>query len=294
MPSFYSIPTAYNGRTTSIIPSGECISRPKGMLKQSAPGEVPRYSFSTSTRFDFELEIGVILSGPIPRGQIVTADQANELIFGFVLLNDWSARDIQFAEMTGMGPYNGKATATTISPWVVLPQALEEARCELTSEKAQALMSSQPTHLQHRVKDGMATWDVEVLASIANRSGTPSVVCKSNLRDLFWTPGQMFAHMASAGSGTFVGDIFGTGTISSPGHTAATPSLGCLFELTDGGKTPWKLEDGREIVWLEDYDDVILTGWARGKGGKKIGFGEARGTLMPVEWSASELDDAKI
>ncbi|KAF7544652.1 hypothetical protein G7Z17_g9779 [Cylindrodendrum hubeiense] len=252
------------------------------MHLQPAPEGQPRYSFSTSARFDFELEMGVIMSGPIPRGQVITADQANEFIFGFVLLNDWSARDIQFAEMTGMGPYNGKSTATTISPWVVLSQALEEARCESTSEKAQGLMSSHPAHLQHSVGDSV-TWNIELQASIANRNGPPTIVCKSNLRDLFWTPGQMLAHMTSSGSGGVVGDLFGTGTVSSPGHTTENPTLGCLFELTDGGKTPLKLKDGREIVWLEDYDEVILTGWAMGKGAKRIGFGEARGMLIPAE-----------
>ncbi|KAH6972739.1 hypothetical protein BKA56DRAFT_691209 [Ilyonectria sp. MPI-CAGE-AT-0026] len=284
MASFFAFPTAYNGRTTSIIPSGDPILRPKGMLRQPIPDGPPAYSFSASTRFDFELEMGVIVSGNIPRGQIITADQATELIFGFVLLNDWSARDIQFAEMTGMGPYNGKAMATTISPWVVFPQALEEAQCELTSKKSRAIMPSHPDHLRHRMADGRVTWNVELQALIANRNGRSTTVCKSNLRDLYWTPGQMLAHMTSSGSGAVAGDLFGSGTVSSPGHTAENPTLGCLFELTDGGKTPLRLEDGREIVWLEDYDEVILTGWATGKGGKRIGFGEARGMLMPTDW----------
>ncbi|KAM5361843.1 hypothetical protein ACJZ2D_012873 [Fusarium nematophilum] len=282
MPSFFAFPTAYNGRPTSVITSGEPILRPKGMLRQPATEGPPTYSFSTSTRVDFELEMGFIISGPVPRGKIITADQANDLIFGFVLLNDWSARDIQFAEMTGMGPYNGKATATTISPWVVVPEALEEARCELASEKAQALMPLHPTHLRHSIRDNV-TWNVELQASIANRDGVSTIICESNLRDLYWTPSQMLAHMTSSGSGAGVGDLIGTGTVSSPGHTADKPTLGCLFELTDGGKTPLKLRDGREITWLEDYDEVILTGWAMGKGGKRIGFGEARGMLIPTE-----------
>lgn len=232
-------------------------------------------------RFDFEMEMGVIVSETVSRGQMVTADEANELIFGFVLLNDWSARDIQFAEMTGMGPYNGKSTATTISHWVVLPQALEEARCQSTSKKAQEMMPSHPDHLRHHVGGDTVTWNIDMQTEITNRNGVSTVVCRSNLRDLYWTPGQMLAHITSSGSGAAAGDLFGSGTISSPGHTAENPTLGCLFELNNGGKMPLKLKDGREITWLEDYDEVILTGWTTGKGGKRIGFGEARGMLVP-------------
>ena len=151
MPSFFVFPTAYNGRTSSIVLSEEPIVRPKGMIRlppnEADPG--PKYSFSPSSRYDFELEVGVLVSTPIARNEIITADQAGEHIFGFVLLNDWSSRDIQFAEMTGMGPYNGKSTATTISPWVVLPEALSEAQCELSSKRARAEMSSHPRHLRH-------------------------------------------------------------------------------------------------------------------------------------------------
>lgn len=291
MGSFYAFPTAYNGRTTSIIPSGERIVRPKGMIPQSVPGELPKYSFSTSTRFDFELEVGVIISGPVPRGQVITADETDDHIFGFVLLNDWSARDIQFAEMGGMGPYNGKATATTVSPWVVMFEALDGARCGLANEKARDLMSSHPPHLQHNSGQDV-TWDIQLQASISSpNSEEPVVVCHSNLRDLFWTPGQMLAHLTSSGGGARVGDLFGTGTVSSPGHTEAKPTLGCLFELTEGGKRPWKLGNGREITWLEDYDEVVISGWFTGKGGKRIGFGEARGCLVPAGWMEGQGSD---
>ncbi|KAK7409634.1 hypothetical protein QQX98_008149 [Neonectria punicea] len=283
MPNFFAFPTAYNGRTTSVIPSGEVIPRPKGMLRQPAAEGPQTYSFSTSKRFDFEMEMGVIISETVSRGQMVTADEANELIFGFVLLNDWSARDIQFAEMTGMGPYNGKSTATTISHWVVLPQALEETRCQPSSKKAQEMMPSHPDHLRHRAGGDTVTWNIDMKAEIANRNGVSTVVYRSNLRDLYWTPGQMLAHMTSSGSGTTAGDLFGSGTISSPGHTTENPTLGCLFELNKGGKEVLKLKDGREVMWLKDYDEVILTGWTTGEGGKKIGFGEARGMLVPSE-----------
>ena len=284
VPAFYHFPPMYTGRTTSIVPSGQLIKRPKGMIPRG-PGsqEGPEYQFGTSTKFDFEVEMGVFVSKAIPFGQRITADQAKEHIFGLVLLNDWSARDIQFGEMIPMGPSNGKASATTISPWVVMPEALEEAQVGFVSKKAQADISSHPLHLQHSNGDTKVSWDIVLEATILRSDQPPTLVCRSNLKDLYWSPYQMLAHYVSPGSGCSTGELLGTGTASSPGHTDETPTLGCLFELTQGGKKPFKLRSGRELRWLEDGDEIVLTGWARGKGGKKIGFGEAAGRLLPSD-----------
>lgn len=283
IPAFYHFPPMYTGRTTSIVPSGQAIRRPKGMVPR-APGSTqgPEYQFSASTKFDFEVEMGVFVSKPIPFGQRITAEEAKEHFFGLVLLNDWSARDIQFGEMIPMGPSNGKATATTISPWVVMPEALEEAQVGFVSERARADILSHPPHLQYSTADTKISWDIVLEATVTGRDEIPTLVCRSNLKDLYWSPGQMLSHFVSSGSGSDTGDILGTGTASSPGHSDQVPTLGCFFELTLGGNQPFKLRSGRQISWLEDGDEVVLTGWARGRNGTRIGFGLAAGLVLPA------------
>ncbi|KIY01272.1 uncharacterized protein Z520_02824 [Fonsecaea multimorphosa CBS 102226] len=284
VPAFYHFPPMYTGRTTSIVPSGQSVIRPKGMIPPP-PGskEGAGYQFGASTRFDFEVEMGVFISKPIPFGQRITADEAKEHVFGLVLLNDWSARDIQFGEMIPMGPSNGKASATTISPWVIVPEALEDAQVGFISENAQAQIESHPPHLQHSKGDTNVSWDIVLEAHVSGPGESPTLICRSNLKDLYWSPYQMIAHYVSPGSGAKTGEMIGTGTASSPGHTEETPTLGCLFELTLSGKKPFKLQSGRELSWLEDGDEVVLNGWAKGKGGKKIGFGEAVGKVLPAK-----------
>ncbi|KAK5222254.1 hypothetical protein LTR72_006511 [Exophiala xenobiotica] len=259
------------------------VKRPKGMIPRPPEStEGPEYRFGTSSKFDFEVEMGIFTSKPIPFGERVTASEAKDHIFGLVLLNDWSSRDIQFGEMIPMGPSNGKASATTISPWVVMPEALEEAQVGFVSEKAKAEISSHPPHLQHPKGDTKVSWDIVLEATVSRSDESPTLICRSNLKDLYWSPYQMLAHYVSPGSGAKTGELLGTGTASSPGHTEEIPTLGCLFELTLGGRKPFKLRSGRELSWLEDGDEVISTGWARGKGGKKIGFGEAAGKVLPA------------
>jgi fumarylacetoacetase len=228
IPAFHHFPLMYTGRTTSTIPSGTPIRRPFGMTSLHPPGsgQPPAYTFGPSSRVDFELEMGVLISQPIPLGSRILASDAAEHIFGLVLLNDWSARDVQFAEMIPMGPSNGKASGTTLSPWVVMPEAVASAACELGSARARAEMSVKPPHLRH---SGDCTWDVHLEASVQGKGeDAASVLCRSNLRDAYWSPGQMLAHYASSGCGVRTGDLLGTGTASSPGHTVEEPRLGCL------------------------------------------------------------------
>ncbi|KIW30999.1 fumarylacetoacetase [Cladophialophora immunda] len=291
-PSFYGFPTAYNGRASSIVPSGTPVKRPRGMLK-GPPAAAPilngtkdntGYRLGPTARLDFELEIGVFISKPVPYGRDdVTADEAaEEHIFGFVLLNDWSARDVQFAEMVPLGPFNGKATATTISPWVIMPDALENVACGSSVERAREEMDLWPRHLQHSAASfEKSTFDVELEVAVIGKDGVRDVVCESNLRHLYWSPAQMVAHQASSGCGLKEGDLIGTGTISGPNHSDQTPRLGCLFELTEGGRRSVSLKSGRKLTWLEDGDEVVFTGWARAAG-RSIGFGEARGLVMPA------------
>ncbi|PVH73071.1 Fumarylacetoacetase [Cadophora sp. DSE1049] len=277
--NFHAFPTAYNGRSSSLVISGTPISRPHGMLLINPVSRT--YEFGPSKRIDYELELGFFVSKPVPFGErIVSANEAKEHIFGFVLLNDWSARDIQFAEMRPLGPFNGKGFATTISPWVVTLDALEEAEVEIADVEAAASMAGRPQHLRHEGKK--QTWSIGVEVKVS-RIGwdQPVTVARSNLKDLYWSPGQMLSHHASSGCGLRTGDLLGTGTISSleqyVGDEVST--LCCLHELTMAGTRPFKLRNGQEITWIEDGDEVIMSGTIAGPDGSVMGFGDCTGLL---------------
>lgn len=277
--NFHAFPTAYNGRSSSLVVSGTPILRPHGMLLLNPASQT--YEFGPSKRVDYELELGFFVGKPVPFGErIVSADEAKEHIFGFVLLNDWSARDIQFAEMRPLGPFNGKGFATTISPWVVTLDALEEAEVEIADVEAAASMAGRPQHLRHESKK--QTWSIGVEVKV-RRSGweKPVAVARSNLNALYWSPGQMLSHHASSGCGLRTGDLLGTGTISSLGKFAGdeVSTLGCLHELNMAGTRPFMLKNGEEITWIEDGDEVIMSGTIAGPHGSVMGFGDCTGFL---------------
>lgn len=230
---------------------------------------------------DFELEMGFFVSKPVPFGKTIKrVEDAKEHIFGFVMLNDWSARDVQFAEMTPLGPFNGKGSGTTISPWVVTLDALEGAEIVCGDDMAVENMGELPQHLRH--EDENHTWNVEVSVSLRRAGDEKGVlISKSNLKDLYWSPAQMLSHHASSGCGLRAGDLLGTGTISSPlaGEPAVSP-LGCLHEMTAAGKIPFKTMQNSEVRWLEDGDDVLLSGSVLKADGSRVGFGGCRGVLL--------------
>ncbi|KAH8690795.1 putative 2-hydroxyhepta-2,4-diene-1,7-dioate isomerase [Talaromyces proteolyticus] len=276
-PQTFAQPMAYNGRASSIVVSGTPIHRPCGMIP--APGG-QGLVFGPCEKMDFELELGFFVSKPIPFGhRIKTADEAREHIFGFILLNDWSARDIQLAEMFPLGPFNGKGSGTSISPWVVTLDALEAARTCTLDVGAATAMANLPQHLRHMTDD--YTWDILVESSL-KRVGIDKTfkIGRSSLRDSYWSPGQMLSYHASSGCGFRTGDLLGTGTLSSPGHSVETPSLACLLELTEGGTKPFVFGEN-SLTWIEDGDEVVFEGWAMTRDGHRIGFGELRGTLLP-------------
>ncbi|KAH7323445.1 putative 2-hydroxyhepta-2,4-diene-1,7-dioate isomerase [Rhexocercosporidium sp. MPI-PUGE-AT-0058] len=280
--NFHAFPTAYNGRSSSLVVSGTPILRPHGMLLPNPASHT--YQFRPSKRIDYEVELGFFVGKPVPFGErILSADEAKEHIFGFVLLNDWSARDIQFAEMRPLGPFNGKGFATTISPWVVTVDALEEAEVEIADVEAVASMAGRPQHLRHEGKK--QTWSIGVEVKVM-RSGWegPVTVGRSDLKALYWSPGQMLSHHASSGCGLRTGDLLGTGTISSPGKHAAdeVSTLGCLHELNMAGSRPFMLKNGEEISWIEDGDEVIISGTIAGPQGSVIGFGDCTGLLESI------------
>jgi fumarylacetoacetase len=273
--AFYAMPTAYNGRASSVIISGTPVRRPRGIVKIPGTSE---FEYAPSRRMDYELEMGFFVSKPVDFDHnISTVDEAKEHIFGFVLLNDWSARDIQFTEMTPLGPFNGKGSGTSISPWIITLDALEEAVIETADQIAVEKMQALPRHLAH--SDNAHTWNIELEASII-RSGETHSISQSNLKDLYWSPAQMLSHHASSGCGLRTGDLMGTGTISSPGN-GENASLGCLHELTRAGTQRHPLAPGKTTGFLEDGDEVVFSGWALAKDGRKFGFGTCRGVLLP-------------
>ncbi|KAM0490443.1 hypothetical protein ACHAP8_011546 [Fusarium lateritium] len=234
---------------------------------------------------DYEAEIGILIGKDLPLGKVITADEADDYIFGFVSLNDWSARDIQFTEMVPLGPLNGKSFATSISPWVVTFEAMKPHRCPSTVADLRDGGLAGVPHMCHKTTE--STWDLEVEASVSRTSlygQKPILTTRSKLCDLRWSPGQMLAHLSSSGCGFKIGDLVGTGTISSPGDSASLRTLGCLFELTDGGKKPAATSQEEPLFYLKDGDEVQLDVW---NSARTLGFGNLRGQLLGPRSSIS-------
>ncbi|KAF2814482.1 fumarylacetoacetate hydrolase [Mytilinidion resinicola] len=269
-PNFYHAPSVYNGRVSSVIPSPAPVRRPKGVMYDTGKGS-GNPVYGPSQKLDFELEMGYFVSTPIAHGETMSIADAREHIFGFVLLNDWSSRDIQAFEMNPLGPFHSKGFGTSISPWVVTLDALEPFACEPKHDHS----ATEFEHLKWKERE-VGTFDVELTAALV-RDQKRYEVTKSNLRWLYWSPYQQLAHHASAGCGLGAGDLLGSGTISGEREG----ELGCLFEATQGGEKPIQFEDGASLGYLEDHDEVVLEGWC-GKGEDRIGFGECRGVLLPA------------
>ncbi|SMX36947.1 fumarylacetoacetase [Maliponia aquimaris] len=263
-PNWLSVPIGYNGRASSVVVSGTPVRRPWGQVK--APDEaLPR--FAPSARFDFELELGAVVGldseGP------VTVAEADAMIFGYVLLNDWSARDIQAWEYQPLGPFQAKATATSISPWIVPKAALEPFRVA-TPERDRPLLD----YLQ---EPGPMLYDIDLEVGLLPEGGGETVITRTNYREMYYSSAQQLAHHTTSGCPMSVGDLLGSGTISGP----ARDSRGALLELAWGGKEPITLEGGATRSFLEDGDTVTLRGAAMGDG-YRIGFGACTGQLLPA------------
>jgi fumarylacetoacetase len=270
-PNWLSIPIGYNGRASSVVVSGHPVRRPWGQVK--GPEEaLPR--FAPSARFDLELEMGAIVGQP-SEGMVSVAE-ADDMIFGYVLLNDWSARDIQAWEYQPLGPFQAKATATTISPWIVTKAALEPFRVS-TPDRERVL-------LPYLREPGPMLYDIGLEVALAPEGKAETVIARTNYREMYYSAAQQLAHHTSSGCSMRVGDLLGSGTISGP----AKDSRGSLLELSWGGKDPLALETGEERRFLEDGDTLILRGAATGKG-YRIGFGDCAGQILPAaplpEWA---------
>lgn len=258
-PNWLHIPIGYNGRASSVVVSGTDVRRPWGQLK-GPNDEVPRWA--PSQRFDFELEMGAIV-GTASNGPI-TVDQADANIFGYVLLNDWSARDIQAWEYQPLGPFQAKATATSISPWIVPTAALEPFRCNTPSREKELL--------PHLRDTGPMLFDIALEVTLNSH-----LICETNYKEMYYSAAQQLAHHTTSGCPMRVGDLLGSGTISGP----EKHQRGSLLELSWGGKEPIILPDGSARCFINDGDKLTLRGAAKGDG-YQIGFGACTGTVLPA------------
>jgi fumarylacetoacetase len=274
LPNYKWVPIGYHGRGSSIVVSGTPVRRPLGQVK--AP-DAAAPSFAASRRLDYEAELGFI-TGPGNRlGRPIAIADALEHVFGVVLLNDWSARDVQGWEYQPLGPFLAKSFATTLSPWIVTLDALEPYRCPAF---ARAADDPQPLPYLHDEGDqlqGGFSIDIEMhLRSAKMKSAVR--LSRGSFRDSYWTLAQMVAHQTSNGCNLQPGDLLGSGTLS-----GATPdALGSMMELTQAGKQPLELPGGEKRAFLEDGDEVIERGRCAREGYATLGFGEAAGRIMPA------------
>jgi len=263
-PNWLHMPIGYNGRASSVVVSGTDVRRPWGQLK-SPDNDLP--AFLPCRRFDIELEMGAIV-GTSSDGPI-TVDEADAHIFGYVLLNDWSARDIQAWEYQPLGPFQAKATANSISPWIVTKAALEPFRCDTPAREFELL--------DHLKDTGPMLYDIDLSITLAPKGKPASTIARTNYREMYYSSAQQLAHHTTSGCPMNTGDLLGSGTISGPGKS----ERGSLLELSWGGNEPITLESGEERSFIEDGDTMTLTGAARGDG-YTIGFGDCAGTVLPA------------
>jgi fumarylacetoacetase len=278
MPNYKYLPIGYHGRSSSIRVSGAPVRRPQGQRKPATEA-VP--SFGPSRNLDYELELGIWIGPGNSLGEPVPIGQASDHIAGFCLLNDWSARDIQGWEYQPLGPFLAKNFATTISPWVITPEALAPFR---QSQAPRADGDPAPMDYLVDAKDqqlGAIDLELEVLLlteGMRSQNLKPHHLASSNARYLYWTVAQLVAHHTCGGCNLNAGDLFGSGTISGP-----TPgSFGSLLETTEGGRKPLELPSGESRRFLEDGDEVILRAHAHRDGFAPIGLGECRGRIRPA------------
>jgi fumarylacetoacetase len=262
-PNWLHIPIGYNGRSSSVVVSGTNFHRPWGQLK-AADAAAP--IFAPSKRFDIELELGAIVGTASEFGKPVTVAEADDMIFGYVLLNDWSARDIQAWEYQPLGPFQAKATATTISPWIVTKAALESFRVSTPQREVPLL--------PYLEEPSPMLYDIKLEVGLTPQGGVETVIARTNSSELYYSAAQQLAHHTTSGCAMNVGDLLGSGTISGP----AKENRGSLLEISWGGKEPFPITGGTRS-FIEDNDTLTLRGSANGDG-YKIGFGNCTGKVL--------------
>jgi fumarylacetoacetase len=275
LPNYKWIPIGYHGRASSVVASGTPVQRPNG---QSKPADAKTPRFGPSRMLDYELEVGAWIAGGNPLGETIPLSEAESHLFGVSLLNDWSARDIQAWEYQPLGPFLAKNFMTSVSPWVVTAEALAPFRIPAyqrpEGDPAPMAYLDGEWNRQH---GGLAiTLEVALTSARMRQEGLPALrVSRSDFGRMYWTIAQMVTHHASNGCDLHPGDLLGSGTVSGP----AKEERGCLLELTWRGRDPLALPSGESRTFLEDGDEVIITGFCERPGAVRIGFGECRGLI---------------
>jgi fumarylacetoacetase len=267
MPNWKWLPVAYHGRASSVVISGTEVRRPRGQIK---PPDAPAPIFGPTKSLDYELEMAFLIGPGNSLGEPVPIDRAIDHIFGFVLMNDWSARDIQAWEYQPLGPFLAKNFCTTISPWVVTLEALEPF--------GKPLPRQDPEPVPYLRGKNDFTFDIHLEASLQTSSmKTPQIITSTNFQNLYWSVSQQLAHHTVNGCNLEPGDLLASGTISG----ATEESRGCMLELTWRGANPLKFPNGETRKWLEDGDTLTITGWCQGDD-YRVGFGEVSGRILPA------------
>lgn len=266
LPNWLHLPVGYHGRASSIVVSGTPIHRPKGQTKAD---DAEKPSFGPCRLLDFELEMGFVVGKETSLGESVSTDKAEDYIFGLLLFNDWSARDIQKWEYVPLGPFLAKNFGSTLSPWIVTLEALEPFRTETPKQEPEVL-----PYLQF---NGKKNYDIQLAVDIVTPKGDKKTVSHSNFKYMYWNMCQQLAHHTINGCNIQVGDLYASGTISGP----TADSYGSMLEITWQGKNPVTMPDGTERKFIQDGDTVVMRGWCE-KEGIRIGFGECSGKILPA------------
>ena len=267
LPNWKHLPVGYHGRASSIVVSGINFHRPKGQMK---PADAEKPIFGASKQLDFELEMAFVLNKNTEIGESISTQEAEDAIFGMVIFNDWSARDIQSWEYVPLGPFLGKNFCSSISPWVVTLEALEPFRT--------ASPKQEPEVLDYLKFEGDKNFDINLEVYLQPENGEENLICKSNYKYMYWNMAQQLAHHTINGCNVEVGDLYASGTISG----SEPNSFGSMLELTWRGQNPLKLSDGTERKFIEDHDTIIMRGFSE-KDGIRVGFGEVRGKVLPAK-----------
>ena len=267
LPNWKHLPVGYHGRASSIVVSGINFHRPKGQMK---PADAEKPIFGASKQLDFELEMAFVLNKNTEIGESISTQEAEDAIFGMVIFNDWSARDIQSWEYVPLGPFLGKNFCSSISPWVVTLEALEPFRTVSPKQE--------PEVLDYLKFEGDKNFDINLEVYLQPENGEENLICQSNYKYMYWNMTQQLAHHTINGCNVEVGDLYASGTISG----SEPNSFGSMLELTWRGQNPLKLSDGSERKFIEDHDTIIMRGFSE-KDGIRVGFGEVRGKVLPAK-----------
>lgn len=267
LPNWRHLPVGYHGRASSIVVSGTGIHRPKG---QTMPQGAEKPVFGPTKMFDFELEMAFVVGKTTELGDSVPAAEAEDYIFGFLLFNDLSARDIQSWEYVPLGPFLSKNFGSVVSPWVVTLDALQPFRVKGPDQE--------PEVLPYLKTEGLRNFDINLEVIIKPENGNENVVCRSNFRHMYWNICQQLAHHTVNGCNINTGDLYASGTISGPD----AGSYGSMLELTWRGTKPIMLSDGSERKFINDSDTLIIRGFAE-KDGLRVGFGECVTRILPAK-----------